>query len=96
MKNFYVFDTSALIENPNIINSYCRKNACIGIPFVVMKQLDGLKNNPEVSYNARKASQYIERLMSSNKIFFLKKYSYVDMLDSKADNIIVGAALYKF
>ena len=95
-KKHYVLDTSALLENPDIINPRhkFKEDACIYLPPVVIRQLDGLKNNVKVANNSRVASKYIEELMDSNKISFSDKYEYVDKLASEADNVIVGTALH--
>ena len=89
----YVLDTSTLIENPEIINPYKAEDYFV-VPAVVLKQLDGLKNNPAVSYNARKASQYIEQMQEEERLAVTDRHIPVNMLDSKADNMIVGTALF--
>jgi len=89
----YVLDTSTLIEDPEIINPYKAEDYFV-IPAVVLRQLDGLKNNPATSYNARKASQYIEQMQAEERLAVIDRHIPVNMLESKADNMIVGTALF--
>jgi len=89
----YVLDTSTLIENPEIINPYKAEDYFV-IPAVVLRQLDGLKNNPATSYNARKASQYIEQMQAEERLAVTDRYIPVNMLENKADNMIVGTAIF--
>lgn len=88
-----VFDTSALIENPEILRDYASCN--IVIPAIVLKQLDGLKKH-EILYTAFKAqsvSKIIDELQKEKaKIVFPKQYNYDDYLSSKADNIVISIA----
>lgn len=89
----YILDTSTLIENPEIINPYKAEDYFV-VPAVVLRQLDGLKNNPATSYNARKASQYIEQMQAEERLAVTDRHIPVNMLDSKADNMIVGTAIF--
>ncbi|MGD0282801.1 MAG: PIN domain-containing protein [Dissulfurispiraceae bacterium] len=88
----YVLDTSALVEDALIINNLQGR---VIIPAVVIRQLDGLKNNQDNgrANAARRASQAIETAVMNNKAEICHGYEKVEMLDSVADNKIVGTAL---
>lgn len=90
---FVVVDTSALIELPDVINRI--DPATVFVPLTVIKQLDGLKTNPntERSTKARSASFFIEEGIKSGRVTVLTQYDNVDGLDNLSDNKIVGAAV---
>jgi len=93
MKKTYVFDTSALIEIPDMISQFKRHN--VFIPTPVIRQLDGLKNdeNELVAYNARIASQYIEAYQGKN-IRLISQWEPINILNNEADNQIVGSVVW--
>ena len=64
-----VIDTNILLHNPNILEEI--EDAVITIR--VIEEIDGLKknNNPEVAYQARRASYAI--LSNDNKITYCKE-----------------------
>lgn len=89
----HVFDTSALIWNPNLLKHTWGE---IFIPAAVLKQLDRLKSSGRegVSYNARVASQNIEGKQRKGRVTIVTDYANVNMLDNDADNQVVGTALW--
>lgn len=93
MKKTYVFDTSVLIELPDIISQFRRHN--VFIPTPVIRQLDGLKNNENesVAYNARIASQYIEAYQGKS-VRLISQWEPINILNNEADNQIVGSAVW--
>lgn len=94
MGNLYVFDTSALISNPNVVRK-SRRHGVI-IPSAVLRQLDGLKNSGDgnTAYWARKASQAIEKQQTKGNLLILSEYVSISNLPNRADNQIVGTALW--
>lgn len=90
-EKIYIIDTSALIENPGIISKLKGK---IFLPEKVMRELDGLKKSADknVNYNARKASQDIEK--NINRIKIAPPYEKVTLLTSEADNQVIGTAIH--
>lgn len=87
-----VLDTSYLIERPSCVKDLGGE---IVIPAIVLKELDGLKNNTkeDVARNARIASNNILEAQRGGRLKIVSQYRKVDMLASYADNVIVGTAL---
>lgn len=92
-QKYIVVDTSALIEIPDVIQRV--DPATVFVPLTVIKQLDGLKNNPDIerSKKARSASFFIDEGMKNGNVTVLTAYDHVDGLDNASDNKIVGAAV---
>jgi PIN domain len=100
----YVLDTTILIEDPDIFDKIAGDAV---IPFVVLRELDGLKNSDHVhiSKAARKVSRTLDRLGSYNDLTegvrlltgavlkIVKAFDPVDALASDADNKIIGTVL---
>lgn len=93
MEKGFVVDTSALMDNPDIVD---RVPGAVFIPLTVIKQLDGLKNNSDldVSKQARSASFFIERAIKERRVAILTEFNRIDGLDNESDNRIVGAAVW--
>ncbi len=51
----YVIDTNVLIDNPDIINKLIKKRSKVIIPYIVIKELDRLKRNNDISFAVRKS-----------------------------------------
>ena len=61
----YVLDTSVIIHDPDCFYKF--EDNGLFIPYVVLKELDGLKNSSgEKGYAARKAQKNLEQLLSSD------------------------------
>jgi predicted ribonuclease YlaK len=100
----YILDTTVLIGDPDIFYKIAGE---VIIPFVVLRELDGLKNSDHVhiARAARKVSRTLDRLGSYNDLTegaklstgaVLKIVTVFDPLNalaSDADNRIVGTAL---
>jgi len=91
-KKAYVFDTSALMEYPQVLK-YTRRHSVV-LPVVVMRELEGLKNHErqDVAARARLASHYLERYAKKITIADWKDANHLEALGSRADNMIVGTA----
>lgn len=94
MTKTYVLDTSALINYPDIISSIKGHN--VVIPSAVIRQLDYLKksNDESVAWCSRRASQSIEKYQRMKNITITKDMVNVNMLNSGADNQIVGTGIW--
>ncbi len=94
MANIYVMDTSVLMSNPGAVKK-ARWHGVV-IPTVVLRQLDGLKNNKDVhtAYMARKASQAIEKQQAKGNLLIVSEHAYVSKLPNSADNEIIGTAIW--
>ncbi|MEI6155541.1 MAG: PIN domain-containing protein [Deltaproteobacteria bacterium] len=93
MTKTYILDTSALINYPDIISSIKGHN--VVIPSTVIRQLDYLKNSSDenVVYCSRRASQSIEKYQRMKNVTITKDMVNVNMLNSGADNQIVGTGI---
>jgi len=60
MTQLYVIDTSVLLSNPKALLSY--QDAELVLPIVVVKELEGKRNDPNLGYNARSALRFLESL----------------------------------
>lgn len=66
-KKIFVLDTNIFIHNPNCLEKF-EDNEII-IPYVVIEELDGLKNTQgEVGYNARETMRKLARLREKGNI----------------------------
>jgi PIN domain len=100
----YVLDTTVLIGDPDI---FCKIAGEVIIPFVVLRELDGLKNcdHVDIARAARKVSRTLDRVGSYNDLTkkgklstgavlkIVNAFDPVDALASDADNKVVGTAL---
>jgi rRNA maturation endonuclease Nob1 len=104
-KTTYILDTTALIEDPDVI--YRSGNADWVIPLAVIREIDGLKNSEKdlVAKAARQIARTLDRLGSygdfaagvklstGSLVRIVTEYEKVEGLASEADNRIVGTAL---
>jgi PhoH-like ATPase len=103
----YVLDTSVLIEDPDVFYKLC--DGDIVLPTAAIKEIDGIKRNPDPdepkAKAARKVARTLDRLGSyqdistgaktsiGSTVRILSRYTAIDDLASNADNRIVGAAI---
>ena len=106
-KKIYVLDTSVLIEDPDVLYKFGGNE--LVIPTAVIKEIDGLKKDPDPdSYRgkaARAVARTLDRLGSyqdisegaktsaGSVIRICRQYKVIDDLASNADNRIVGTAI---
>lgn len=86
VKEKIVIDTSVLMENieiDDLVNKYQ-----LTIPYVVIEELDKLKNINEKSYNARRAIRLIEK--NADKIIFVS----MGISKTNNDDIVIECAKY--
>ena len=93
-KKAYVFDTSALMEYPQVLRVVKRHR--IILPRIVMTELDGLKNNErqDVAARARLVSRYLEKYGKNVAIATDKQMDRLQVLDSAGDNMVIGTATW--
>jgi PhoH-like ATPase len=60
MPQLYVIDTSVLLSNPKALLNY--QEAELVLPIVVVKELEGKRNDPDLGFNARSALRFLESL----------------------------------
>lgn len=103
----YVLDTSVLIEDPNVL--YKLRGDEIIIPTAVLKEIDGLKRDPDPDSRRAKAARQVVRNLdrlgsyqdistgaktsSGSIVRICTQYKIIDDLESNADNRIVGTAI---
>jgi predicted ribonuclease YlaK len=103
----YILDTSVLIEDPDVL--YKLGDSQIVIPTAVIKELDGLKRNPDPEEPRAKAARKIARTLDmlgsrediaagartsvGSLVRIFNRHAAIDDLASNADNRIVGAAI---
>jgi PhoH-like ATPase len=63
----YILDTSVLVYDPESLFSF--KGACVGIPIVVLEELDRFKGeNTERGYHARQVIRHLDRLRKQGSL----------------------------
>lgn len=103
----YVLDTSVVIEDPDVF--YKLGDGEVVIPTAVIKEIDGIKRNPDPeeprAKAARKVARTLDRLgsyqdistgaitSSGSTVRICNRYTVIDDLASNADNRIVGTAI---
>lgn len=106
-RKIYVLDTSVVIEDPDVF--YKLGDGDIVLPTAVIKEIDGLKRNPDPedprARAARKVARTLDRLgsyqdismgartFSGSTVRISSRYTVIDDLASNADNRIVGTAI---
>ena len=96
-----VVDTSVLIHDPEAIYRLRENGATIYIPFVVFQELDGLKNRPDIGFDANEVATKIEKIRKEDdktvKVISKIKFEGLEVLDPREpdDRIIATAQLVK-
>jgi predicted ribonuclease YlaK len=106
-KKVFIVDTSVLIEDPDVF--YKLGGNEIIIPTAVIKELDGLKKNPDPDEHRAKAARQVTRTLdmlgstqdiatgartsAGSVVRICNQYKVIDDLDSNADNRIIGTAI---
>lgn len=71
-----VLDTSALMENPKLLETATSKPTCFVVPLLVMEELDGLKLENNKQRSAQKAIKSIFKILSKHPTPGEKVYHY--------------------
>jgi PhoH-like ATPase len=106
-KKIYVLDTSVLIEDPDALYKF--KGNELVIPTAVIKEIDGLKKDPDPDSLRAKAAREVARTLdrlgsyqdistgaktsAGTSIRICTQFKAIDDLASNADNRIVGTAI---
>lgn len=105
--NTYVLDTSVLITDPDVFSKLGESQLII--PTASIKELDGLKKNPDPDEPRAKAARKVARILDrlgdyqdisvgaktswGTTVKICNRYRLIDDLASNADNRIVGTAI---
>jgi rRNA maturation endonuclease Nob1 len=103
----YVLDTSILIDDPDIF--YKLGGSQIVIPTAVIREIDGIKRNPDPDEPKARAARKVARIMDrlgdhgdistgartsfGSTVIITPEHTVIDALASNADNLIVGTAI---
>jgi|GEM_PF-3978316 len=71
-----VLDTSALMENPKLLETATPKPTCFVVPLLVIEELDGLKLDNNKQRSAQKAIKSIFKILSKHPTPSEKVYHY--------------------
>jgi PhoH-like ATPase len=94
-----VLDTSVLVHDPESLEILRGNNDVLVVPWVVLEELDQLKNKPNIGWDAREAIKRIEELARNNVDWFRiepkpsSKYFKNSLQKDKADHQIIATAL---
>lgn len=66
MPQLYVIDTSVLLSDPKALTGY--SDAELVLPIVVVKELEGKRNDPNLGFNARSALRFLESLREGGNV----------------------------
>lgn len=91
-----VADTNVLIHDPNSIDTL-RNDTTLFLHWATIHELDGLKSNPDIGYDAREAIRRIEKICLSgdNSLVLVRNTSFRGLKDldrKKADHQIIATA----
>ncbi len=94
-----VLDTSVLVHDPESLEILRNDDSILAIPWVVLEELDQLKNKPNIGWDAREAIKRIEELAQNDTDWFKiepkpsGKYFKNNLQKDKADHQIIATAL---
>ena len=93
MKNAAILDTNVFIHDPEVIFHLNEENFDIFIPWVVILELDNLKNKPDIGIDAREASRNIENNPNLLNIYLPPSFKGLKGLDKDIpDHQIIATA----
>ena len=97
-KKIIVLDTSVLVHDPESLEILRSDDSILAIPWIVLEELDQLKNKPNIGWDAREVIRKIEELAQNETDFFRiepkpsNKYFKSDLQKDKADHQIIATA----
>lgn len=97
-KRIIVLDTSVLVHDPDSLDILRNNDSVLSIPWIVLEELDQLKNKPNIGWDAREVIRRIEDLARNNSDSFhieqkpSNKYFKTDLQRDKADHQIIATA----
>ncbi len=98
MANAIIIDTNVLIHDPKSIETLIDTDNTIYIPYIVLEELDGLKNKHDIGFDAREAIKNIHKLkQQTDQVLFCTPKNIFNHLDyvldvSKNDHNIILCA----
>ena len=97
-KKIIVLDTSVLVHDPESLELLRSDDTILAIPWIVLEELDQLKNKPNIGWDAREVIKRIEELARNETDWFKiepkpsGKYFKNDLQKEKADHQIIATA----
>jgi len=97
-KKIIVLDTSVLVHDPESLDMLRNDDTVLAVPWIVLEELDQLKNKPNIGWDAREVIRKIEELAQSDTDGFkiepkpTSKYFRNDLQKDKADHQIIATA----
>ncbi len=64
-KKIIVLDTSVLVHDPESLEILCTDDNVLVVPWIVLEELDQLKNKPNIGWDAREVIRRIEETGSN-------------------------------
>lgn len=94
--NVIIVDTNVLINDYTSIQEFIKEDNLLIIPKTVIVELDGLKKKPEVSHEARMASNLILKYHQEGKLQILwnENFSKLPLSKESPDNRIIACLNY--
>jgi PhoH-like ATPase len=97
-KKTIVLDTSVLVHDPESLDILPGEDNILAVPWIVLEELDQLKNKPNVGWDAREVIRRIEELARTDTSCFKiepkpsNKHFKNDLQKDKADHQIIATA----
>jgi PhoH-like ATPase len=97
-KRVIVLDTSVLVHDPESLDILRSDDSTLVVPWIVLEELDQLKNKPNIGWDAREVIRKIEELAQIDTSCFKiepkpsNKYFKNDLQKDKADHQIIATA----
>jgi PhoH-like ATPase len=97
-KKIIVLDTSVLVHDPESLDILRSDDNTLAVPWIVLEELDQLKNKPNIGWDAREVIRRIEELAQIDTNCFKiepkpnRKYFKNDLQKDKADHQIIATA----
>jgi len=94
-----VLDTSVLVHDPESLEILRSDESILAIPWIVLEELDQLKNKPDIGWDAREVIKRIEDVAQNETDWFRiepkpsGKYFKNNLQKDKADHQIIATAL---
>ncbi|MGO9123047.1 MAG: PhoH family protein [Desulfomonilaceae bacterium] len=97
-KKIIVVDTSVLVHDPESLDILRCDDTILAIPWMVLEELDQLKNKPDIGWDAREVIRKLEHLARNEDCCFRieakpsSKHFRNDLQKTKADHQIIATA----
>jgi predicted ribonuclease YlaK len=97
-KKIVVLDTSVLVHDPESLDILRNEDTILAVPWIVLEELDQLKNKPNIGWDAREVIRRIEEIARIDTHGFkieprpTNKHFRNDLQKDKADHQIIATA----